>query len=153
MRFIHYGSDKFDLNLFSSVKNRNGWNKPTGGLWASPVNKKNRTWRDWCLSECFNVNRLGSSFKFDINFNSDRILKILSESDIPKIAKYIYSSTEDYYIKGYDFELLSKDYDALYINAGSNGKLYFEFYGWDCDSIIIFNPSIIRINKIGVTDE
>jgi hypothetical protein len=43
-----------------------------------------------------------------------------------------------------DFEKLARDYDAVEILAGSNVDLYYAFYGWDCDSILIMNPYVIK---------
>ena len=45
--YIHYGSDKFEPEKFQPIKNKMLSVKPTGGLWASPVNAK-EGWRQWC---------------------------------------------------------------------------------------------------------
>lgn len=41
--YIHYGSDKFEKELFMSIVNRNMINKPFGGLWASDI-KADQPW-------------------------------------------------------------------------------------------------------------
>ena len=151
MRFVHYGDDHFDPEKFNLVKNSVYRNKPkSGGLWASPVNSKKYTWAKWCRRENFNTNELEIGFKFDINFDSPRILKIFNIHDMERLRKYIihnkiFGERDDFTgFEAYDFESMSKDYDALYIEAGSSPKLYCAMYGWDCDSILIMNPEILK---------
>ena len=45
-----------------------------------------------------------------------------------------------------DFEKMVEDgVDAIKLNLSKGDyELYYEFYGWDCDSILIMNPDIIR---------
>ena len=42
-----------------------------------------------------------------------------------------------------DFEKLAETYDAVEVNISSDFNLYYQLYGWDCDSIVIMNPDII----------
>ena len=42
-----------------------------------------------------------------------------------------------------DFEKLSKSYDVIEVNISADRDLYWELYGWDCDSILVMNPSVI----------
>ena len=50
-----------------------------------------------------------------------------------------------------DFEELLKNYyDAIEVDISKCWALYNELYGWDCDSILIMNPDIIReIKTVG----
>ena len=57
MIFIHYGSEHFDRTRFCEVKNGDGllWlQKPTGGLWGSPVDSV-YGWARWCDDNEFSL--------------------------------------------------------------------------------------------------
>ncbi len=47
-KYIHYGSEHFDLNIFDPIENWAGRNKPSGGLWSSPVDSPYYDWKEWC---------------------------------------------------------------------------------------------------------
>ena len=49
VNYIHYGSNKFDINIFKKIKNRPKFVKPEGGLWASRVETEHG-WKDWCIT-------------------------------------------------------------------------------------------------------
>ena len=34
--------------------------------------------------------------------------------------------------------------DAMWVDISADRDLYMELYGWDCDSIVVFNPDIIE---------
>lgn len=55
--YIHYGSDKFEKELFMSIVNRNMINKPFGGLWASDINA-DQPWEKWCIDNDFRIDKL-----------------------------------------------------------------------------------------------
>lgn len=55
--YIHYGSDKFEKELFMSIVNRNMINKPFGGLWASDI-KADQPWEKWCIDNDFRIDKL-----------------------------------------------------------------------------------------------
>lgn len=42
-----------------------------------------------------------------------------------------------------DYEELATEYDALEVLISEDHELYFNLYGWDCDSIVIMNPEVI----------
>ena len=45
-----------------------------------------------------------------------------------------------------DFEkLVSDGVDAIEFFISDDNKLYWDLYGWDCDSILIMNPNIIKL--------
>jgi len=50
-------------------------------------------------------------------------------------------ATDEEYHKNWD--KIFSSYDGMYVAAGSSEILYYQFYGWDCDSICIFNKNII----------
>ena len=43
-----------------------------------------------------------------------------------------------------DFEKLARDYDAIEVLISNDYRLNTSLMGWDCDSIIVFNPNIIE---------
>lgn len=52
MKFIHYGSKEFDKDRFTEIHNIPMCNKPSGGLWASPVGVE-FGWKEWCEDNDF----------------------------------------------------------------------------------------------------
>lgn len=152
MKYIHYGSNKFDKDKFLRVKNcDHDWTKPQeGGFWASRVDAE-YGWRQWCEREDFHINNLNKSFKFDLTTNA-KIFHIRNYEDLKKlprlsnIVQYIPITSLYYKI---DFEKTSKLFDAIELhlsedkNSNYKESLYFKLYGWDCDSILIMNPDVI----------
>ena len=51
--YVHDGHSNFDINLFKHISCKENFNKPLGGLWASPVDSP-YTWEQWCLDNNFN---------------------------------------------------------------------------------------------------
>ena len=141
--YIHYGHKTFDKIRFCPVKNREGFTKPVGGLWASKINSQNG-WKAWCednnYGECVDDN----SFEFTLSDNT-RVLTINNNKELENLPKAdsIFKLSFSTFL---DFEKLALDYDAIEINISSDySGLYFSLYGWDCDSILVMNPDIIQI--------
>ncbi len=72
--------------------------------------------------------------------------------DLPKIETEFSHSSRWITL---DFEELSKSYDGIELHLSEeetedifNG-LYWKLYGWDCDSILIFNKDIIVLEEKG----
>jgi hypothetical protein len=145
--YIHYGSNTFYENLFIQIKNRVHF-KPYGGLWASNINAK-FSWKDWCESEDFFKNNFNKFFKFTLKKDS-KILTIANCSQLNDIPIqnndfFVKYTTSKFPFRYIDFEKLKESYDAIEILISNDRKLYYEIYGWDCDSILIMNKNIIEL--------
>lgn len=149
-QYIHYGSSCFDLDIFNEKKanphNSSHLNKPPYGFWASPIGSDYWTWRDWCESEDYHTDRLDKSFKFTLTKKA-KILIVRSREDI---FPYLISNNI-LERKIIDFNSIMTSFDGMEL---IHGNRYLElhdneFYTWDVDSIVIWNPYIIvPMNKI-----
>lgn len=138
--YIHYGSKLFDPTKGYPIKNHI-FVKPSGGLWASPADSK-RTWLDWCIEEDFRTYEPDNYFRFKLKPNN-RILTIKTEDDIIDAPFQNIEGISDRY-RCLDFEkLLSMGIDGVEITI--NGFTYYDFYGWDCDSIVVLNPNCVEV--------
>ena len=138
-KYIHYGHKHFDINLFCPVKNMEVLSKPTGVLWGSRTDAK-YGWKEWNDDEQFRECNEENSFTFQLS-NTARILTINSSDDLKKLAK----TYRGFFVPCcLDFERLSQKYDAIEVNISSDRRLYWDLYGWDCDSILVMNPDVIR---------
>lgn len=143
--YIHYGSNKFDINKFNKIKNKDFFVKPFGGLWASDINSK-LSWKDWCEYEEYNLENLKENFIFSLKENS-KVLTITNCEQLNNLP--VAEQKFDLKLSGFimlDFEKLSKEYDAIEVLISNDYKLNWCLCGWDCDSILIMNPEIIKEN-------
>ena len=139
--FIHYGSTTFDTKKFKAIQNRPSFNKPFGGLWASPIDSENG-WRQWNETECYAECIEESSFTFQLKPEA-RVYTIKSRADVYAMleryrGKSLIPGLANIGFPIFDFEEMTKDYDAIVFFI--NGETYESLYGWDCDSILLFNP-------------
>ena len=151
MRFIHYGSDSFDINRVKPVQNQPLSNKPIGGFWATPVGAE-LGWKEWCEEVGLETERLKSFFEFSLSEDA-KVLEISKEEDIDALPLYIEEMAERmmrrfgdaFQTKPIDFEKLIEDgVDAVLFNASADWRLsYGGFCGWDCDSLLVLNPKVI----------
>jgi len=148
LSLITYGKGSFfDKNKFQLVKNMLYWNKPSGGLWASPINC-NYGWKEWCIIEEFGD--LSSSFEFVVTGNIFKIENSNSLNQLPLIKREesgyeeIVLMSALYNRQLIDFEAVANSgVDAIWVTE--NAIRYKEFYGWDCESVLILNPNCIQI--------
>ncbi len=83
--YIHYGHEEFDTRRFKGITNfGNVGVKPSGGLWASPVEAKS-SWKEWCECEDFRDCCEYDSFRFTMR-NPDKIFYIDSEESFKEFA-------------------------------------------------------------------
>jgi hypothetical protein len=145
MTYIHYGHKSFNRDKFQSIENRPYFNKPMGGLWASPVEGANN-WKDWCEKEQFRDCSESESFKFKLKDNAN-VLHLRSCDDLENIEQLKDAITQLMCNKAYpNFEHLLQDgIDAIEYHLSNDWDLYWAMYGWDCDSILVMNPDVIEI--------
>lgn len=143
VRYIHYGSDKFEKWKFHKIRNPDWGNKPLcGGLWASRVNA-DYDWKEWCEKEGFRTERLLKSFTFTLSDNA-RIFEIHSVKDadfLPTFQSKL--PTIDEWVNPDFEELIRRGYDGIEFFLSEDFELYWKLYGWSCDSILIMNKDII----------
>lgn len=140
-KYIHYGSTNFGRRVFVVPTNVFAFTKPSGGLWASPVDAE-FGWKDWCEREDFDWCDLKKSFTFTLR-ESARVLCVSSVEvlrDLPQQHK-IGDFTNWTLL---DFEkLLADGWDAVEVSISADPRLYWTLYGWDCDSVVVLNPDVI----------
>ena len=144
--YIHYGSDRFDPAKFEPIRNLPYRVKPDGGLWASPVSAQ-RSWKAWCEENEFYMCRLAESFRFTLSEDA-RVFHLFSSKQLAELPKAPGEVPVTW--SCIDFEKAKDDYDAIELHLSEEEiergerSLYWELYGWDCDSILIMNPDVIR---------
>lgn len=143
LKVIHHGHDKFKSECFNPIRNRSHWNKPSGGLWTSPIASTDG-WLNWCEDNHFSTGDNSKSFVLELNnpkiftINSPYIDdKYLVEGDKPILDFMKYLNYEMIVDEGYDVIHLTTS--ALYDGA----SIMSPFYGWDCETILILNLNII----------
>lgn len=142
-KYIHYGHKEFDRNLFSVISNTHVCSsKPHGGLWASAVDAT-WGWKDWCKREEFELYRLKTSFSFHLAPTANVLVidNVDCLKGLPRLELNEFS--HDLWVS-LDFEKIrDSGVDAIELVLSSDQRLYWELYGWDCDSILIMNPDVI----------
>jgi len=52
LQLLHFGAARYNPKKFKPISDVSFGNKPTGGLWTSPVDSE-YGWREWCEQESF----------------------------------------------------------------------------------------------------
>lgn len=142
-KYIHYGSTAFDPEMWNDVKNGGNITKPTGGLWASPIDA-DFGWQEWNAESHFKKCYKENSFIFSLSERAN-VVRIHTMSDLDKLPQrkleYPTIATQI----AIDFEkCVEEGIDAIELCTLDNG-LYWALYGWDCESIIVLNKDIIEV--------
>lgn len=160
-KYIHYGNDHYDRDLFYTVQNTELYinNKPLGGMWSSPVDAPTMSWYDWCMSKHYKIERLSKHFVFELKPES-KILYIRSMDDVRALPKqftkvnpydrrsWSKNLRRIYHIDDYGYNTVYLDFEEI-VKAGYDAieyevaQLYWRFYGWDVDSLLVLNPDCI----------
>jgi len=134
--YIHYGDSQFMDEKFTPVKNRPHWQKPSGGLWGSPISCQN-SWMKFCIQNNFRLDEISSRFLFTAKKNA-RILNISRDCPIPELY---------WNINGYfDYESMQKQYDLVVytlkkLHCSAADDMYSDF---DADSVLVLNKNAIN---------
>lgn len=159
--YRHYGSQKFDPKAFIPISNKMFSNKPSGGLWACPTIDIDISWDQWSRDNEFCTDKLKEYFDFKLKRGA-KILIIKNIKDLNKLPRV---NTKDPEIKSIlemdslnsniDFEELSKNYDGMMVwmyrskDIDTTKRLfdgmYYRMYGWDVDTLLVFNPDIVEV--------
>lgn len=151
-KLIHFGSKVIDLNKISECSNHKmllGVNKPSGGFWACPLNAK-YSWKDFIKDDYTSQKHtLKSKVIFDF---SGSVFLIESVKDIRYLYKRYKKSIEGCSRGSIDWEKMVKTekVDAIaFIHSAFtfNELCNYNSTTWDCDSIVIFNPSCITAKR------
>ena len=92
-------------------------------------------WRKFCRDNEYECDT-SSYFRFRLK-DSARLLVVTGDELLEQNHLYAMGHTPSSTYK--DWTSISQRYDAVYIAAGSDRDLYFKYYGWDCDSILVLN--------------
>lgn len=138
--YIHYGATHFDENLFEDIKNI-PFVKPEGGLWASRVDAK-RSWKEWTEDNEYMTDRYreDNSFKFILKKGA-RILTLKTKADLKNLPMSKIPTLDPTLFNWLNFEKLQEQYDAIEVYIDN---LYWDLYGWDCDSLLVLNKNIVE---------
>lgn len=137
--YIHYGANRFDLEEFKPIRNEPCFTKPMGGLWASDIEAP-YGWRDWCEDEHFHMDQFEKFFQFHLSEDAN-VFFVDSHEKLEQLPQAEGSIPKWYLI---DFEAaLAQGIDAIEISISKCTELYWDLYGWDCDSILIMNKDVI----------
>lgn len=112
--------------------------------------KADQPWEKWCIDNDFRIDKLDKNFKFTLD-DSANIVEWTAKADLKQVPTQDLSGYLPEYLFDTmgvvpDFEKMVEDgVDAIKLNLSKGDyELYYELYGWDCDSILIMNPDIIR---------
>lgn len=156
--YIHYGADEFKPELVGPVKNdREMAGKPSGvgTLWATPILDASSDWKEY--AEEWHDRDFSKSFKFHLR-NPERIFVIDSEESLTKVRSLYEKPRSSYILRRLvtpeddpvylDFEKMARDgWDGVEVLMCSYHQLYWHFYGWDVDSLAIWNAEQIVTEK------
>lgn len=152
---VTYGcGNKFIKKNFHPVVNRPRWNKPLGGLWASPVDSK-WGWKDWCKSE--NFGDLETCFKFTLK-KGVRVCIVDSLEDFDGLPTFD-TSLGLTFLKNklgrtVDFEEIARNADVIWLTEDGQRVTHFgrginemSLYGWDCETVLVLNAECVKPRK------
>lgn len=160
-KYVHYGNTTFDNRTFEPVSARTHNIKPDAGFWASATDAK-YSWRNLCQDRKYRNDGPNCRLEFTLKPEA-KVFQVRTQDDIAFLLKnYSMPLTSDILTAGtyierdmfpclaIDFEAMSKDYDGIDYSYSNLGNLMGE---WDCDSVCIFNPDIMRFHEIEMIPE
>ena len=145
MQYIHYGNEKFDIDKFIPISNRPETTKPIGGFWGSRKDT-DFGWKEWCAEIDLKSKDLTKKLQFSLSENA-KIIVIDNIKCLDKLPQIENNHIVNKLFITLDFEILSRQYDAIEVLISKDERLYELLYGWDCDSILVMNPNVIITEK------
>ena len=117
-------------------------------------------WKTWSEGNDFALGKLKEHFDFKLK-DSAKILEIKDIKDLDKLPRISDRSQLKQYIESIDnmnsdidFEELAKEYDGIMVwmyrskdidkETRMFDGMYYRMYGWDVDTLVVFNPDVIE---------
>ena len=150
LQVVHYGSSCFDSTLFTPISNPHhslsNWSKPIGGFWCSPQNST-FGWKDWCEASDYQIDNLSRSFQFQLHNNANiAVIDCLSH-----VRRLPLRGEINRFPKNIDWETLTQSCDAVWLTLRGYQFMRcigeFDLSSWGCESIVILNSTIIKMNS------
>lgn len=158
--YEHLGESSVDSDR-EYIQSEIGSFKPQG-WWASPKDSK-YNWRNWCKANDFRFESLEHHVEFTLK-DSSKILRVDSVESLGKILKQYRGHlvpdrmlpVYNFFAKKYvevdfnfnhyiDFLKISKEYDGFEVLISSDPRLYYVMYGYDVDSLVLWNLDVVEI--------
>lgn len=142
-RYIHYGSNTFDINKDVSFTVHTDW-KPSG-LWASPETCM-LSWADFCKEAQFHCDRLAKHFTFQLSPEA-KILHLHKLDDAKDYLEVAETTRYNTYYK-LNSNRLYENFDGVELHISEDYARFHSnnvFNTWDVDSICIWNLNVIQI--------
>lgn len=150
MKVYHLTNDaSFKISKIELSGENSTPNKPAEGLWGSPIDSK-FGWKEYVKSET-DLTTTGK-YEYELTVDTSDVLIINSADDVAKIPlKKGQGKTPMM-----DFKALKeKGVKGVYLTAKGLSELRnADFYGWDCESLLILDESIVKdIAFLGETEQ
>ena len=138
---ITYGcGNRFDSTKFHLIENQ-GFIKPKGGLWSSPV-RSSFGWKEYCENVNYNLKSLLEFFAFSIEGS---VFVVDTYADMMALPWEDYSSTVPIKLPNYE-KMVQSGIDAIFLTVEGNFMTRIKFpslFGWDCECVLILNPDCV----------
>lgn len=148
--YIHYGATEFNPHYDKQHTGHEAdWmhklNKPHKGLWGCRKGSE-FGWKDFCEEDGFRTDSLSKHFCFKLAKNA-KILRLKSPNDC---LKYEVNPDDDaFFERQLDMAKIMNEFDGMEVlNANLDRMRYGYFYGWDVDSIVVWNlDKVVQIES------
>lgn len=147
--YRHYGAEKLNIDFQYRKCLTNNAMKPRCGLWASRIDSP-RSWKQWCEGESFRLSNFEKYFDFKLKPEA-RICYIHSSEDAENFLSRFPGEGYPTFMNGTyglpkfpDYRSASKYFDGVEVFISDDPTLYHTLYGWDVDSIVIWNLDVVE---------
>lgn len=150
MKFIHYSSEKMELERRVYDQNKSKGAAKPYGLWFSveseDFEENNYNWKQWCEVENFRLDHL--KFVYELKFKEDaKILFIKTKEELIDFSNNYLVDKQDWFHHK-DWLKVKEEYDAIIIAPYQwDCRLALEtswYYSWDCSSGCVWNIDSIK---------
>lgn len=156
MRFTHYAVDIDMIKPVQAIMNRNCdpiINKPTNAYWASPMGEDYCTWEEWSNSNNMDIVD-AYNYMYIFRLSKDAKILVIDDPAIFKDNENLLVENKDSIINFCcNWPYIFDNYDGMLLIHGEHySEFHYSefhaglFYSWDCDSLVIWNASIVEDN-------